>query len=505
MKKVSRSKKALRNTAMEMVLELVVAVCSFILPRLILSHFGSAYNGITQSISQFIGCIALMKSGIGSVTRAALYKPLAENDSVGISEVVNATEGFMRKIALVFAVGIVAFAAAYPLLVSEDFDWFFSFSLVLILSISTFAQYFFGLTYQMVLQADQRNYVLAFVGILSTIGNTVVASVMILAGCSIHVVKLGSAAVFVLPPLFYMIYVRRHYKIDKTVKPNYGLISQRWDAFGHQLANFVNLNTNVILITMFLGVAEVSVYSVYNMVAHAIKKVITAVSSGTTAAFGNMIAKKETTVLHNRFRQFELLVFLLGTFLFTVTAIMIVPFIRVYTAGITDADYHRPVFAILLCVTEILLCAKIPYEQVVFAAGQFKKTRNMAYAEAVVHIVLSVVCVWIMGLEGILVGYIVASAMRVAVYHIYVSRNLIVRPLTAIVPKLLFTAGCFAGCLLISKLLPLHTISGYFQWVVWAVVVSVMTGAVTAVAALVMFRNDTIDVMKMLIRTLKRK
>ena len=210
-------------------------------------------------------------------------------------------------------------------------------------------------------------------------------------------------------------------------------------------------------------------------------------------------------MLQTRFRQFELLIFLLATFLFTVTAIMLVPFIRVYTAGITDADYHRPVFAILLCITEFLLCAKIPYEQVVFAAGQFKKTRNMAYIEAAIHIVLSVACVWLIGLEGILVGYIVATAMRVVVYHVYVSRNLVSRPLTAIIPKVLFSTGCFTLCLMLSGLMPLSAISNYPEWVLWAVVVSVVTGGITAAVALVMFRKDMVEVIKMLLRTFKRK
>ena len=209
--KNSRIKKALLNTISEFGLEIVTAICSFILPRLILSHFGSTYNGITQSISQFIGCIALLKSGIGSVTRAALYKPLAEEDSNGISEVVKATENFMRKIAIIFIIGIIIFACIYPIFVKGTFDWWFVFTLVLILSISTFAQYFFGLTYQMVLQADQSNYVIAIVQIVATILNTIVASILILSGASIHLVKLGSALIFIIPPIFYMLYVSKKY------------------------------------------------------------------------------------------------------------------------------------------------------------------------------------------------------------------------------------------------------------------------------------------------------
>lgn len=60
----SRSKKAFRNTICQLLLEAITAACGLILPRLILSYFGSTYNGIIQSISQFISCIALLKSGI---------------------------------------------------------------------------------------------------------------------------------------------------------------------------------------------------------------------------------------------------------------------------------------------------------------------------------------------------------------------------------------------------------------------------------------------------------
>ena len=307
----SRTKKALLNTSFELLLEVVTAVCSFILPKLILSNFGSAYNGITTSISQFIGCIALLKSGIGGVTRSALYKPLAKNDYKGISEVTNATSVFLKKVAIGFIGGIILFAFIYPSLVSSDFDWMFSFTLVLILSISTIAQYFWGLTYQMVLQADQKNYIISIITIITTIANTIISAIMIRLGFGIRIVKLCSAGVFVIAPVFYNIYVRKKYKIDKKIPGNYTLIKERWDAFGHQVASFINQNTDIMVATIFLGVKEVSVYSIYYMVGNAVLKVIKAFSTGTTAAFGNMMAKKESQTLRIRFEQYEFLIFFL--------------------------------------------------------------------------------------------------------------------------------------------------------------------------------------------------
>ena len=142
-----RTKKALLNTASALLLEIVTIVCGFILPRLILATFGSKYNGITSSITQFLSYIALLKSGIGGVTRASLYKPLQEKNTDEISAIVKATESFMRRVAKIFAVFIIIFAAAFPFVVSEEFSWGFSFSLVLILGFGTFSQYYFGITY----------------------------------------------------------------------------------------------------------------------------------------------------------------------------------------------------------------------------------------------------------------------------------------------------------------------------------------------------------------------
>ena len=75
-----RSKKTIINTIFSLICDFVAIICSFILPKLILSRFGSAYNGLTTSISQFLTCAVLLRSGIGGATKAALYKPLAENN-----------------------------------------------------------------------------------------------------------------------------------------------------------------------------------------------------------------------------------------------------------------------------------------------------------------------------------------------------------------------------------------------------------------------------------------
>lgn len=501
----SRTKKVFLNTSFELLLELVTAICSFILPRLILSHFGSSYNGITLSIAQFIGCISLLKSGIGSVTRAALYQPLAQKNYLGISEIVNATQGFMRKVAILFSICCITFACLYPFIVDEDFTWFFSFSLVLIISSSTFAQYFWGLPYQMVLQADQKVYIISIVTIVSTIVNTCIAAIFIFCGFSIHLVKLGSAMVFILPPLFYYFYVKRKYHIDNKITPNYKLISQRWDAFGHQLANFVNTNTDIIIITIILGVKSVSIYAIYYMVADAIKKVVLAFSNGTTAAFGNIIAKEETNILKNRFEQFEVIIFYLSTTLLIITAVLLVPFISLYTEGINDVNYKLPTFSFFVSLSVFLACIKVPYEQLVFAAGKFKQTRNAAFIEAFIHISASVLLALVMGLNGIVIGFIISAIYRITLFHIFLCKDVLPRPYSCLLKKFAYSGLTVIFIVLIVNSVTIPSVDSYYAWIAEAIFVFFIVFIISTILVFVFFKKEMTAIISLISKRIKRR
>ena len=424
---MNRKKKVIANSGAALLSEVVGIICGFILPRMILTYFGSSYNGLTSSITQFISYVALLRSGIGGVTRVALYKPLAEKNDYEISGIINATTQFMRRVALIFAGALVVYACVYPFLVSSEFDWLFTTTLVLIIGISTFAQYYFAVSFQMLLKADQREYVSLGIGMITTILNTIVASIIMVMGGTIHIVKLGSAVVFLLGPLLLNVYVRKHYSIDKNVPPDKKALSQRWDSFAHQIANFVHGNTDIIILTVFSNTLEISVYTVHYLVVNGVKKAIVALTTGLEAAFGNMIANNEKKAVRNNFFFFEWLVFNVSTILFTVTAILILPFIALYTNNVNDVSYSRPLFAYIIIAAEFFGCIRIPYETITRAAGHYRQTRNGAILEPVLNIIISVALVSKLGLVGVAIGTLFAMMYRTFQYTIYVSKNFIKR------------------------------------------------------------------------------
>ena len=103
----TRTGKAFLNMTTSLVDQIVTIVCGLIAPRLILMAFGSTYNGVISSATQFLNMINILTLGITAATRVALYKPLANGDTMAVSSIVKATKNYMRKV----AVGVIIYAA----------------------------------------------------------------------------------------------------------------------------------------------------------------------------------------------------------------------------------------------------------------------------------------------------------------------------------------------------------------------------------------------------------
>ena len=473
------------NTVVSLLLQLVTAVCGFIVPRLIIGTYGSDVNGLISSITQFLSYITLFEAGVGGVVRAALYKPLADNDLPKLSGIVSATERFFRKIAYIFIVYMAAVACVYPLIVNKSFGWAYTSSLVVIIGISTFVQYYFGLTYMVFLQADQKRYITSTIQIITIILNTLSVLLFVKCGASIHVLKIGTAIVYILRPLAINFYVKKKYGITRKAEPDNTAISQRWDGLGHHIAYFVNLNTDVVILTIFskiteaFSIAEVSVYTVYYGVVNGVYSIASALSTGMEAALGNMLAKGEKENLREKFGLYEFLSYGVATFFFTCTAILIVPFISVYTKGITDADYIRPAFGYLLVAAYAAFAIRLPYNSLTLAAGHYKQTRNGAFVEAGINVVVSSVLVYFLGIIGVAIGTLAAMIFRTVQYAWYLSKNILVRSFWIFWKRIGVSLICAAISLLAAGIIPHITVSSYFTWAIYGAQTAVVTLAVT--------------------------
>ena len=477
----------------------------FIVPRIIIDKFGSDINGLIASITQFLAYITLLESGFGPVVKATLYKPIANKDKKTVTNILKTSEKFFRRIALIFILYIISLFFIYPLIIDKSFDAVFTISLIAIIGISTFAEYFFGMTYRLYLQAEQKTYVTSIIQIIGYILSVIAIIILAISGANIFTIKLVSGLIFVLRPILQNLYVKKKYKINLKEGSSDYKIKQKWDGLAQHIAAVIHGNTDITVLTIFCSLSEVSVYSVYYLVVKGIKSLIQALTNGIDATFGDMIAKKEQFNLVKKFATYECLYFTVTTIVFTSTILLITPFVQVFTQGVIDADYIRPLFGALLVTSEYIWAVRLPYSSITLAAGHFKETRFGAWVECLSNIIISVILVSQFGIIGVTIGTIIAMTIRTAEFVYHTNKYILKRSIWESIKKILLVVVETVIIVLICNFLPFHENINYLNWIINALMVFSVATVVVLDLNYIFFRKELMSVKGLLKNIVRRK
>ena len=502
-----RTKKALYNMVVSMAGQVVAIICGLITPRLILGAFGSTYNGVINSATQFLSIVSILRLGIAGATRVALYEAIAENNQLGISRIMKATKQFMRKIAFIIVLYAFVLMIIYPFISHNSLSKIDCALLIGIVSISAVGEYFFGISNITLLTADQSEYISNAINIIAIISNTILTAILVKLRFSIFIVKLGSAVVFFISPIVLNYYVKKQYKLVDDCEPDYRAINQRGAVAFHSIANIIHSNTDIILLTIFTDAKEVSVYTVYYMVISKLKSLLQVFTNGMEAAFGNMWFKKEITTLNMVFRSFELLIFSFASCVFSCAGIMILSFIELYTKGVNDVNYLRLDLAVLITLTEFIFCIRQPYLLLVQATGSYEETKKGAMLEAVVNLCSSIVLVGYLGIAGIIIGTLLANLIRTIQYVLFVSIRILKRSLLEVVRRIvIFSVDIII--VVFSSVLLKSVISIELSWMIWLVQAACVFGisiVVTFIFSYLFYKDDFLYSLRKAKGILKRR
>ena len=487
----SRTKKFMYNSLSTALYQIVVMLVGFVTPRVILQFYGSELNGLVSSINQFITYFSLIEAGIAGAATFSLYKPLAENDHDGVSAIVSATKKFYNQSGMLF-VGLVALmAATYPFLVkTEDLSVPAVAILVLALGAKGFLEFFTLAKYRVILTADQKTFVISNASSVYIILQMII--IVVLAMLRVNIVAVYSVAILALWTRSFLLrrYVRRNYPyINYKAKPNVHALDQRWDALFLQVLGAAQTGAPVLLATVFTSLTEVSIYSIYNMVFTGINGVLSIFVNGLSSGFGDVIARKETKTLQHSYKDFEFIYYIIITIVYTVAAVMLLPFIRLYTRGITDANYIQPIIALLFVVNGLLYNLKTPQGMLVIAAGMFKETRYRSLAQALIIVVGGAILAPFFGLVGILIASCLSNLYRVIDLLFFVPHRITKLRVWLTLKRMLLSV---ALCTLLPPLVGLIPFDqqGFIYWIGQAIVVTILVGGVVVLINYLLDHNQ---------------
>ena len=495
-----RTKRTIKNMLFNVFQQIVGIIVSFILPPMIISHFGSVINGLVSTIKEIMRYAGLVGAGIAATSTYALYKPLANNDKKKVNGIYNATNKMFIKSGNIFTIIILLSSLIYPFIAEGEVNKITVGLLVIVMGIAGLSEFYVIGKYQSLLNAEQKNYVVAIAQTVGNIFNIIVAFILIKLNQNIVIVQLGASIIYVMRILIITLYIKKHYKyLDNKVTPLESEIKQRKDAVIHEITALIVNASSVVLISFFLGFKYASIYAIYLLVFSGLNTICGIVSNAIYASFGEVIAKKEMKVLNKAFNIYEWIYLFTITIIYTVAFLLIMPFISVYTKNMTDINYYLPILGALLSIVGLINNMKIPARTLVVASGHFKETRNRSIIEMTINIVGQVICIPIFGIYGAPIGCILSNLYRTVDFIIYANKEILNIKNGRIIKRIItnLTVSILIVAVMIV-LIPQRTDS-YMNWILSALVVSLITFIIQMVINLITEKDMLKETKKIII------
>lgn len=424
---MTKTRTAFINSLTAGIHSIIQITAGIILPRLIIGKFGSDINGLTVSIQQFVSYLGYLELGLSSVFIYSLYKPLALKDQPLINGLVSSAKKAYNRTSGFYLIGIVVLASIYPFIsnTGETNIWIVV-ALVFIIGCSGLLEMYSVSKYRVLLTADQKVYVLNISFAASTIVSFAIAFVLIYFNQHIILVKASVIISILLRTLFLHFYTKKKYpyiKFNTNITKANTTTVKRFDAVLMQLSKTVAYSLPILALSILTSMKVVSIFSVYYLVFHGLQTILSTITSGSTATFGEMISKNEINKAKMAYSQFESVLINVQTILYSTSIILIIPFVQIYAGGIPDAnDYVNFSYGLFFVAWAFIDNFRLPAQTIIQAAGKFRESRLSNILYMVIEVVFLAVLVPFFGVIGALISMIIASAIKCFWFIIIVNK-----------------------------------------------------------------------------------
>ncbi len=409
---MQNKKKGIYNIVFGLTGQLITICLGVLIPRLVLVQYGSEVNGLLNAVNQIFIYASLLEAGVGTASMQALYKPIAENNRYEINRILSATNCYYKKTSFVYFFVVLFFAIAYPFVVESEISRITVFFVFFFMGMGNVINFGIQAKFRLYLEAEGKNYILVSVNTCVYVLQNIVKIVLFCNGASIVIVQ---AAVFIVNSIqmfLIVFYIKRKYTwIDVNSEPNYTAISQKNSVLVHQVSSLIFSNTDVLILSFFGGLKVVSIYSMYSLIITYVNNLINQVNSGFRFKLGQTYAVDK--VSYKKYHDmFEVGNMILVFSCFTLVYVLILPFMKLYTAGVDDINYIDQKLPILFICIQLLSNGRLASAYLIDFAGHFKNTKWRAIVESVINLVTSLICVQYFGIYGVLFGTIAALLYR---------------------------------------------------------------------------------------------
>ena len=288
-----------KNILTGVVGQILTYVLQFISRTVFIYMLGAEYLGISGLFVNVLTILSITELGIGTAIAYSLYKPLADKDI----RIIQATMNLFRK--AYFIIGCAIFALGFAMMpflpyimkgTTKLININLIFALYLFQSVSS---YWFFAYKSALLQADQKKFIINLIRYAVTIATTCLQIVLLIVFKSFLLYTIVSITSNILSNI---LSARKADKIYPYIKNrNNEILSKESkkaiykNIFGmsiYKLNAVILRSTDNIVISIFIGVVAVGLYSNYLIITSALIMIAKLIFSSVTSSIGNLFVSE---------------------------------------------------------------------------------------------------------------------------------------------------------------------------------------------------------------------
>ncbi|WP_433745207.1 lipopolysaccharide biosynthesis protein [Falsibacillus pallidus] len=407
-----RTKSSLINLSFALSGQLVGLLVSFFARIVFIQVLGAEYLGLTGLFTNILSILALVEMGIGPAIAFSLYKPLAEKD-------VEKTKGLMKlyqkayiSIGLVIIILGMIITPLLEMVIKSIPDIPHIHIIFMLFVINTATTYFYSYKRTLII-ADQKRYIATIYRYSFFIVLNIIQIILLLLThnfilfliCQFIATLTENVLVSKRAEQLYP-YLKEK-KTQKVDKLTLAEISRNVRAMiAHKLGAVVVNSTDSLIISKFVGLVQVGLYSNYQLIVNALNIITGQVFSSITAGIGNLGA----TEAYDKKRFIFNVVFFINFWIYGFITICLVvlfnPFVELWVGKDYIISTSTVSFIILNFYLSGMRKGVLTFRE---ALGVYWYDRHKPIFESVINLIASLFLVHQLGMVGVFIGTTIST------------------------------------------------------------------------------------------------
>ena len=408
-----RIQNSIRNIVFSLSNNIVTSLLGFISRTIFIYTLGQSYLGISALLQNVFGLLSISELGISTAIGFSLYKPLAENNKKLVSTLMTIYKKAYRIIAIfILILGIVLYNYldffVEPSQQPKEIVYIYFMYLINIV-IGYFLSYKTTL-----ISSDQKAYELVPIQIKINTLTLLIQIVYLL----VFKEYLGYLGIQILSSILVnfvqnRFITKKYYDInfksnDKLPVNERKIIAKNISGLMiAKLGDFCVNSTDNLIISKFVDLASVAIYSNYILLRNLVNGYIGILFGSITAGFGNLVAEGNEKKSLEIFNVLFFISFIIYSFEAVSFICLLNPFIKDLWIG---SEYIFPFNTVLLIVINNYLTGlRMPIITMKSAAGIYLEDAWVPFGFAIINLGASIVLGKYFGVFGVILGSIIGS------------------------------------------------------------------------------------------------